>query len=88
MNPSQVGELIIPLAVALVLLSAIKFVARRTTSVRRPKAPAHTVLRNFAKKGAPTAVISRSARVPHDVVNLALYVEQRRSQGRRAAVRA
>jgi hypothetical protein len=85
MNPSQLGELIAPLAIALLLLAAIQFAARRRVAPRRPTPDSRHVLRGFAKKGAPTAVIARSARVPQDIVNLALYVEQRRAPRRRAA---
>jgi hypothetical protein len=92
MNPAMIGELLLPLAAALVLLTSIKLATRKPAiaKMKRPQAQttARPAMRAFAKKGASVATISQSTRTPHDVVSLALYVEQRRLSGHRAAIRS
>ncbi len=95
MNPSMLSEMLLPLGAALVLLTAIKAAMRRPAAksarhAATPKARAASrqALRGLAKKGAGVATISQSTRTPHDVISLALYVEQRKLAGFRSVVRS
>jgi len=87
-TPAMISELLLPLGLALVLLTAIKVAKRRPATKPAAKMDSRQALRAFAKKGAPVATISQSTRTPHDVISLALYVEQRKLAGHRVAVRS
>lgn len=88
MTPSMLSEMLLPLVAALVLLTAIKAATRRPTTPRKSHTTSRHAMRDFAKKGAAVETISQSTRTPHDVISLALYVEQRKLAGHRAAVRS
>jgi len=87
-NLTAMQELIIPLVIALLVLSVIEVAMRRW--IRSPSNDMRTTMRTalattmraHVARGSSPARASRESRVPHDVVSLAMYVERNRSQSR------
>jgi hypothetical protein len=85
---STMQEMILPLLFALLALSVAELLMRRW--IRGPNNDMRTTgqrraMHTHLSRGTPVNRISREARMPHDVVGLALYVERNREKARRAA---
>lgn len=82
----NVADLLPVLVAALTLLLVVRGATRRGAAARREPTPsrgANAELRALVARGASVTAISRDARVPHDVVSLAVHLEQRRTRARR-----
>lgn len=85
---SVMPEMVLPLLLCLLALTVAEVVMRRW--IRGPSNDMRTtgqrhVMQAHMSRGTPLDRISREARVPHDVVGLAMYVERNREKARRAA---
>ena len=84
---AQVPDLVPVLVAALTLLLVVRGALRRPASPRAttptPRG-ANAELRALLAKGATVTAISRDARMPHDVVSLAVHLEMHRRRAPRA----